>query len=277
MFLAAVLALSSLNHAPRVILTLESFVRQVRRADYAGDTELLDSLYTLSDGLLVNPKQESFLRYWRGFAMWRKGLNGMNDKVSAPMLIQDFRGAAEEFEEALRLDREFTDAKIAEAACLMNLAFLAGSDQAEVKRLVGKFVPLLRDAEVTDPNNPRLFWVKGPMLWHLPESKGGGQARAFAAYDKGLQACETQTVKDGDSIHPSWGKPELLMNTAWSKLNSTPPQLLEAERAAIQALKLVPYWHYVRDILLPKIRQAKQLQISGGIPPERKKENNTNA
>jgi hypothetical protein len=33
-----------------------------------------------------------------------------------------------------------------------------------------------------------------------------------------------------------------------------------ADRYAHQALALVPYWHYVRDLLLPQIRQAKKDQ-----------------
>ncbi|MBS1718318.1 MAG: hypothetical protein JSS72_11360 [Armatimonadetes bacterium] len=264
MLIAAAFALSCVAHVPRPSMTLESFVREVRHADYAGDTILLDSLYLLSDALLIHPEHESLLRYWRGFALWRKGMNGMNDNVSAQILMQDFSGAVEEFEQALRLDPTFPDAKIAEAGCLMNLAFLEGSDQAKVNKRIVKFVPLLKEAEATDPSNPRLYWVKGPMLWYLPESKGGGQARAFAAYEKGLRAYESQEVKDGDSIYPAWGKPELLMNVAWSKLNATPRQFPEAKKAALQALKLVPYWHYLKDILLPQIRQAEKDAVSGG-------------
>jgi hypothetical protein len=47
------------------------------------------------------------------------------------------------------------------------------------------------------------------------------------------------------------------MNLAWSNLNRTTPDLAAAEQFALSALKLVPYWHYVRDILLPKIREAQ--------------------
>ncbi len=33
--------------------------------------------------------------------------------------------------------------------------------------------------------------------------------------------------------------------------------LLAADQYAHAALHLVPYWHYVRDILLPQIQEAK--------------------
>lgn len=35
------------------------------------------------------------------------------------------------------------------------------------------------------------------------------------------------------------------------------PDLQQAEAYAGQALALVPDWHYVRDILLPKIQSAR--------------------
>ena len=37
----------------------------------------------------------------------------------------------------------------------------------------------------------------------------------------------------------------------------TTPDLVAADRYARSALELVPYWHYVRDILLAQIREAK--------------------
>ena len=47
------------------------------------------------------------------------------------------------------------------------------------------------------------------------------------------------------------------MNLAWSDLNATKPDLAAAEQNARAALKIVPYWHYVRDILIPQIEAAQ--------------------
>jgi len=60
-----------------------------------------------------------------------------------------------------------------------------------------------------------------------------------------------------DLLEPSWGEPELLMNRAWSNLHRTTPDLKAAQHDAAAALILVPYWHYVRDILLPQIQDAQ--------------------
>src|ERR1700683_4026489 len=76
--------------------------------------------------------------------------------------------------------------------------------------------------------------------------------------------------RDGnDPLQPSWGEPELLMSLAWSNLNRTLPDLNAAEQDAQAALKIVPYWHYVRDILMPHIRaaQAKALLPESKFTP----------
>ena len=47
------------------------------------------------------------------------------------------------------------------------------------------------------------------------------------------------------------------MNRAWSSLHRTTPDLKAAQSDARAALTLVPYWHYVRDILMPQIQEAQ--------------------
>ena len=119
--------------------------------------------------------------------------------------------------------------------------------------------PLLKEARAADPDNPRLLWVLGPILWQTPPERGGGQDKAIATYDKGLEVIRKQK-KPSDPLEPSWGEPELLMSLAWSNLNKTVPDLDAAERNARAALELVPYWHYTRDILMAKIREARTKQ-----------------
>jgi hypothetical protein len=62
---------------------------------------------------------------------------------------------------------------------------------------------------------------------------------------------------NNDPLEPSWGKPELMMSLAYCHLNANVADVNAAERYAREALEIVPYWHYVRDILLPQILAAK--------------------
>ena len=84
-----------------------------------------------------------------------------------------------------------------------------------------------------------------------------GTDKALALQEKGLEAIREHKETDSDPLEPTWGEPELLMSLAWSNLNRTTPDLKAAEQYAQGALKLVPYWHYVRDILIPQIRASQ--------------------
>ena len=75
-------------------------------------------------------------------------------------------------------------------------------------------------------------------------------------YRRGLTSARERRGKTIDPLMPSWGEAELLMNLAWSNLNRKEPDVSAAKEYANAALAQVPNWHYVRDILMPQIREA---------------------
>jgi hypothetical protein len=50
-------------------------------------------------------------------------------------------------------------------------------------------LPLVQEADEMAPDNPRLIWVHGPILWNSPSERGGGQDKAIQNYERGLEAC----------------------------------------------------------------------------------------
>lgn len=112
---------------------------------------------------------------------------------------------------------------------------------------------LLNEMESQAAKNPRYLWVLGANLWYTAPDRGGGQSAAMQTYQLGLTAARAGTAP-GDPLRPSWGEAELLMNLAWSTLHKSVPDLPAAASYAQSALNLVPYWHYVRDILVSQIR-----------------------
>jgi hypothetical protein len=52
------------------------------------------------------------------------------------------------------------------------------------------------------------------------------------------------------------------MSLAYEYMTKNPPELDRADKNARAALELVPYWHYVRDILVPQIATAKSKQAN---------------
>lgn len=234
-----------------------AIVKQIQRADYEGDRAALKRLYGELEPLVEDSLIGSRVRYWRGFALWRRALNGFNELADRSDLEQDLTVALAEFEKAAS-GPDLADAQAAEASCLQNLAFIhyVQKDAGPAKDFLEKSLPLLKAAEAAEPENPRVLWVLGASRWYAPAERGGGQTAAMETYENGLSAARRHSSSFVDPLKPSWGEPELLMNLAWAYANGSKPDLRLAEQNANAALQIIPYWHYVRDILLPQIRAA---------------------
>jgi hypothetical protein len=231
-------------------------VAQIMHADYEGDRAAMQKGFDDLKPFLEDKELAARIRYWRGFAQWRRAINGFNDSVDPNELEQNLTDALDEFKIAMEKDPKFVDAKVGTISCLGYLAFMNRKDHARAKELVGQIMPLLKQADEMAPDNPRLIWVHGPILWNTPPERGGGHDKAIANYQRGLEICSKVKTSD-DPLEPSWGKPELMMSLAYSYLSTNPADLNSAERYAREALEIIPYWHYVRDILLPQIVASK--------------------
>ena len=195
--------------------------------------------------------------YWRGFTLWRRAINGFNEFPTPTDLEADLTEAVTDFKDAITRDPAFVEPKIGAGSSLGYLMFLNKKNPSRVQELLQQSSLLLKGAMATAPDNPRLLWVLGPIRWSSPPESGGGQDKAFEIYNKGLETVRNHERDVLDPLEPSWGEPELLMSLAWSNLNRTVPDLNAAEKYAEAALKLIPYWHYVRDILIAQIRAAQ--------------------
>jgi hypothetical protein len=231
-------------------------VTQIQRADYEGDRATLKRLHDELTPIPEDSKLASRVLYWRGFAMWRRAINGFNETPTPNDLEDDLKQAVADFKDAIAREPAFIEPKIGASSSLGYQMYIHRKDQVRLQELLQQSSPLLKEAIAEAPDNPRLLWVLGPVRWSSPPERGGGQDKAFDCYNKGLEAIRKQKPQN-DPLEPSWGEPELLMNLAWSNLNRTTPDLKAADEDAQAALKIVPYWHYVRDILIPQIQAAQ--------------------
>jgi tetratricopeptide (TPR) repeat protein len=234
-------------------------VSRIQRADYEGDRTMLQRRYDELAPFLENKTLAARVRYWRGFAMWRRAINGFNDAVDPKELEQDLQKALDEFDKVTETEPGFGDARIAMVSCISLQGYIHQKDADRLHELIGRLVPVAKQAKEVAPNNPRLYWVLGPNVFISPAERGGGQEKAIEMYEKGLELSRKNKPSD-DRLEPSWGEAELLMNLAYSNLNKKTPDVDLAERQARAALEIVPYWHYTRDILLPQILAAKAKQ-----------------
>jgi len=233
-------------------------IRQIQKADFEADQAALQRGYDALSPFASDPQLASRILYWRGFAQWRRAINGFNNNVDPKELEQDLKQAVVDFRASTAADPAFLDAKIATISCLGYLMYMSRGYDDRIKDLFAQSGPLMKEAKAADPEHPRLLWVLGPVYWNTPAERGGGQDKALAGYQTGLeQIRKRNATPPADLLDPTWGEPELLMNMAWSNLNREKPDLSAAEQQAQSALKLAPNWHYVRDILLPQIQKAK--------------------
>lgn len=55
-----------------------------------------------------------------------------------------------------------------------------------------------------DPDNPRLYFLKGENIMHTPDNFGGGKQKAKPLFSKAVELFEK--AKPESSIYPTWGK-----------------------------------------------------------------------
>jgi hypothetical protein len=61
-------------------------VARIQRADYEGDRAALKNLHGELDRSVEDKELSSLVLYWRGFALWRRAINGFNDSADLKSL-----------------------------------------------------------------------------------------------------------------------------------------------------------------------------------------------
>ena len=242
----------------------EKIVPAIIRADYEGDRAGLDRLFHDLQPVKVNATNRRLaaqVHYWRGFAKWRRAINGFNVNADNADLEHDLRTAVAEFEASRAAEPSFTDAAVGLIGCLQNLTYVHRNDKVKTGEFVQRFVALFKELNQADPNNPRLAWLYGGGQMFMaqaapPEERAKLQAAAMATYRRGLEHARTQK-RPASVLEPSWGEPEILMSLGWASFNQQKPDVAAAEKYVQEALTLVPHWHYVKNILMPQIRAAR--------------------
>ena len=129
---------------------MADLVARIRTADFEGNRPELARLFEKMAPYTRGPFA-SRAHYWRGFAMWRRAINGFNDNAGRAELAGDLKSGITEFEAALAADPRFTDAKIADASCWVNLSFI--STGAERTSSFKRMLDLIGEAQKEAPEN----------------------------------------------------------------------------------------------------------------------------
>src|SRR5688572_22702138 len=101
LILLALVTLLALPMAVRTQPHGEAIVTRIIRADYAGDRAALERLYAeLSDvkAKAGDATHAARLHYWKGFAMWRRVINGFNENSDTTGMERDLQTCISDFE-----------------------------------------------------------------------------------------------------------------------------------------------------------------------------------
>ena len=115
MFLSSVLLIARIAEpaAPaKVQAQLTELVPAVRSADYRGDRASLDRL-DASIGQIADSPLDDYRAYWRGFARWRRAINGFNESPLPGDLASDLEAAVGHFRTALAKRPGWIEARLA--------------------------------------------------------------------------------------------------------------------------------------------------------------------
>ena len=105
--------------APSVRKSAVSIVIKIQRADYEGDRAALNKLYQELVPFVDQPEVASRVRYWRGFAKWRRAINGFNETPTPTDLAEDLTDGESEFDAAIQRDPSFVHAKVRAVSCIL--------------------------------------------------------------------------------------------------------------------------------------------------------------
>ena len=180
---------------------LAALVVEVRSADYRGDRAALARLEA-NLGELDDAALADYRDYGRGFARWRRALNGFNETPTPTDLTSDLESAVAHFRASLERRPDWIEAKLALVGCWGNLAYLAGSDMEKKKPLLAELIPVYKWLEANGHNNPRALWIIGGMQFAAPPPYGGDVVKATATLRRGVELAWRESAAGAAS--PAW-------------------------------------------------------------------------
>lgn len=171
----------------------------------------MDSVKSLSDMMSVSAQFDMIASKWEN--EWSSNYYAAYAKVIASFIVQDnkkkdlFLDEADKYLEKIKpLDSQNEETYV--LAALITSARIAVDGQNRGMQYSGILNQYMEKAEKINPDNPRIYYLKGSALFYQPEMYGGGKTIAKPYFEKAkeLFAKETKT----SILKPHWGEKQNL-------------------------------------------------------------------
>ena len=221
----------------------EQIQTMTMEAAAAGDDLALRQAIALAERALTVHPGDALLHHYHGYALYRLAARHGCDEETEPgcvwKLLELAEGALET--SIQRGPRAETHALLASVYGLM-----IGENNALGASLGSRIDAAQADALALDPENPRVWLLKGVGDFFTPEAFGGGVEPALAALERSARAFETDAPAPPE---PRWGKADvhLWLGQAYAAKGDVAAARAHYERV----LELEPENAWVRDQLLP--------------------------
>lgn len=114
-----------------------------------------------------------------------------------------------------------------------------------------KIWSLLEEASQINPNNPRIFIIRGSMNYNTPKMFGGSFVKAAENFKTAISLFEKQDT--AFTLKPQWGYAESL---AWFGRSLEAQESYEQARFVYKkALAVEPGYRWVQNVLLPNLEE----------------------
>jgi hypothetical protein len=181
----------------RLDLSHDSIIRivtQIQRADYEGDQPALKRLHDELAPIPEDNRLASRVLYWRGFALWRRAINGFNESPTPTDLEEDLTQAVTDFKGAIAREPAFVESKIGAGSSLGYLMYLNRKDATRVQELFQQSSPLLKEAMAATPDNPGCSGCSGPFVGRRLQSGEEARIRRLNSTTKDWKQSATRSA-----------------------------------------------------------------------------------
>ncbi len=155
-------------------------------------------LANCSERILLVYKNEWLPYYYEAYAYVNMSFIETNESDKAMYCDK----AQNLLDEVLKIKPDESELFVLQA--LIYYARMSNSPMFNGPLYLPKAVSALNDAEKLDPDNPRIYYLRGKSTINTPKFFGGGKDAAIPIFEKALIVYKT--FKQKSTVHPDWGK-----------------------------------------------------------------------
>jgi hypothetical protein len=171
----------------------------------------MDSVQNLPGMMKVSAQFDMIAAKWEN--EWSTNYYAAYAKIIASFIVQDTKKkdlfldeADKYFEKAKAIDSQNDETWV--LAALITNARISVDGQNRGMQYGGIFNQYIEKAEKINPDNPRVYYLKGTSLFYTPEMYGGGKAKAKPYFEKAKELFAKENKSS--VLKPAWGEKQNL-------------------------------------------------------------------